>query len=349
MPLNIIRGDLSKIQAEALVNPANSQLMGGGGVSGALFRAAGWEKMQAACDAIGHCAPGQAVVTPAFALPARYVIHTVGPVYQGGRPREARLLWQAYVNSLNLAKKMKLGSIAFPLISSGTYGYPQAEALDIAIRSIRGWLDDQKEEPKVTLVLFHRLHLPEESLLLRRIAQQVAQSKHLAEHIRYSERDHAQAALEAAVEGGEEAPQRLRDYSRYYHEAPMPQAKDHRTLGERILELDEGFSTTLLRLIDERGMTDTQVYKRANIDRKHFSKIRSNPHYAPTKATVLQLAIALGLNHQEASDLLARAGFAFSPAHKMDVVIGYCLKEGIHNIDRINTLLLQFDLATLGV
>jgi len=364
VPLNIVHGNLAAFRADALVNPSNSLLRGGGGVSGFLFKAAGWDDLQRACDAIGYCAPGQAVITPAFSLPARYVIHTVGPVYRGGGQNEAQLLRNAYINSLELARRHGLESIAFPLISSGTYGYPQAEAVSIAIRSIRTWLDGQEEEMTVTLVLFNRQEMSLEARLSMPVSRALRQAEYQNRDIRYSLRDPDRSSTPGR-------PGALRDAALTEHtiyqadldmlrrveeaaarepaaEVSMQEAKPL-SLSELIKQKDEGFSDTLLRLIDARGLTDAEVYKRANIDRKHFSKIRINPGYTPSKTTALALAIALKLTRDETDNLLARAGYALSPARTMDIIIAHFLDVGNYNIDDINAVLFSHEQGTLGV
>ena len=153
MPLNIVRGDITRMGTDAIVNAANTALQMGGGVCGAIFRAAGADQLQAACNALAPIQTGQAVVTPGFALPAQYVIHTAGPVYSRGRREECRaLLRSAYLRSLELAEEKGCKSIAFPLITSGIYGYPKDEALEVARQAITDYLQDH--EMDVRLVLF---------------------------------------------------------------------------------------------------------------------------------------------------------------------------------------------------
>lgn len=342
MPFQIVTGDLARFEADALVNAANARLQEGGGVCGALFKAAGRSQMQAACNKIGACQTGQAVITPAFNLPAKFVIHAVGPVYLDGNQGEEALLRSAYQSALALAEARGLTSIAFPLISAGIYGYPRKEALRVAKTAIRDFLNRQEEELKVTLVLYDKAPLHLEAGIraeLTRLLEEadMEQAGHLMQqaersrNLRYLESLAAEASLDMA--------QAL--------EAPQP-AGLPRGLDALIQRMDEGFSTTLLRLIDAKGMTDAQVYKKANLDRKHFSKIRNNPHYTPGKLTVLALCIALELNREQTEDLLARAGFALSPSHKQDIIVGYFIDQGIYQIDAINLALYEFDQGLLG-
>ena len=155
MPLRIVHGDIVRTKADAIVNAANEHLLAGGGVCGAIFRAAGERRLQAACDEIGHCDTGSAVATPAFDLPARYVIHAVGPVWQGGSRGERALLASCYASSLALAADFGCASIAFPLISAGIYGYPKDEALTVATEAIESFLaTDAGADMDVILVLY---------------------------------------------------------------------------------------------------------------------------------------------------------------------------------------------------
>ena len=338
MPLTIIHGDIARFQADALVNAANSRLQAGAGVCGALFEGAGSEQIQAACDAIGFCPPGSAVITPAFHLSASHVIHAVGPVYQDGTKGEMETLTSAYTSALALAQEHRLRSIAFPLISSGTYGYPREEALSVAIAAIRGFLDKQEEELDVSLVLYNkedgRLNRNLRAILDRRLGQ--ARDELAYGDILYNDAAPEMSQVELS-----------RDLTRMRN-ITAPSAPRQKGLEEVIKEVDEGFSTTLLKLITDKNRLDSEVYKRANLDRKHFSKIRGNPNYTPSKRTVLALCVALELNLRETEDLLSRAGYALSPSKKSDLIIGYFIQSHQFDIDRINMALFEYDQELLG-
>lgn len=335
MPLEIIRNDITKVHADAIVNAANSSLLGGGGVDGAIHRAAGPELL-AECRTLGGCKTGEAKITKGYRLPARYVIHTVGPVWHGGKSNEEKLLAECYRNSLALAKEYGLESIAFPLISAGAFGYPKDEALKVAISVIGDFL--MSNDMTVYVVVYDKAAFMLSEKLFSSIKQYI-DDRYIEEHPsgRNSRLEEASLLRESYLE---EAHLPLM-------EAPAKRRK--RSLDEVVNHLDETFSQMLLRMIDERGMTDSQAYKRANIDRKLFSKIRNDVHYSPSKATAVAFAIALGLNLDETRDLLLKAGYALSSSSKFDIIVQYFIEEGNYNIFEINEALFAFDQKLLGM
>lgn len=337
MPLEIIRNDITKVHADAIVNAANTSLLGGGGVDGAIHRAAGSELL-AECRTLGGCDIGQAKITKGYKLPAKYVIHTVGPVWHGGNDSEEKLLADCYKNSLALAKKHRLESIAFPLISSGAFGYPKDRALKTAISVIGDFL--LINDMTVYLVVFDKTAFSLSEKLFSSIKQYI-DDKYIEEHpIGRSNRFEERHILkEYCLEEPMLSPM----------EASAPAAKRKRSLDDVVKHMDETFSQMLLRLIDEKGMTDVETYKKANIDRKLFSKIRNDINYKPSKPTAIAFAIALRLNLDETKDLLLKAGFALSHSSKFDIIIQYFLDEGNYNIFEINEALFAFDQNLLGV
>ena len=334
MPLTIVRQDITKMKTDAIVNAANTSLKAGDGVGGAIFEAAGEAELQAACDKLAPIATGDAVVTPGFRLPARFVIHTAGPVYQDGRHGEEEKLRASYRNSLKRAIENRCKSIAFPLISSGIYGYPKDKALRAATDEIRDFLVDH--ELDVFLVVFDTAAFEVSRKLLGEV------ENYLDEHC-YTEPRYARREQEFDRVDIMESPS-LMNY------APSPQYADKVEGGvdDLIGRLDEPFSRTLMRLIDAKGMTDPQVYKRANIDRKLFSKIRSGKGYMPGKRTVVALAVALELSLEETDDLLERAGFALSHSQKFDVIVEYFILHRKYDIFEINEVLFRYDQPQLG-
>jgi O-acetyl-ADP-ribose deacetylase (regulator of RNase III) len=336
MPLEIIRNDITKVHVDAIVNAANSSLLGGGGVDGAIHRAAGPE-LVAECATLGGCQIGQAKLTKGYLLPARYVIHTVGPIWRGGKHSEEKLLADCYRNSLALAKEYNLESIAFPLISSGAYGYPKDQALQIAISVIGNFL--LENEMTVYLVVFDKDSFGLSEKLFSSIAQYINDNYIEAHPINIRNRPEAGRLFEEDC---------LADSMPSFTEALAPVAKRKRSLDDVVKQIDETFSQMLLRLIDEKGMTDAQTYKKANVDRKLFSKIRNDLYYRPSKPTAIAFAIALGLNLDETGDLLLKAGFALSNSSKFDIIIRFFIEEHNYNIFEINEALFAFDQNLLG-
>ena len=349
MPFHILHGDITTLQVDAIVNAANETLLGGGGVDGAIHRAAG-PRLLEECRTLGGCRTGEAKITKGYDLPARYVIHTVGPIWSGGTFGEAKLLESAYRNSLAIAAAYGCGSVAFPLISSGVYGYPKAEALRIATETIRTFLEDH--EMDVILVIFDKYAL--QLLDDPRFAG-------LQEYLHFNYQPPEEERMNAALDEESVRKQALRHKPISFRGAlvsmdgngltdnAVPGAESaSASLPDLLENLDESFSQMLLRKIDERGMKDSECYKRANIDRKLFSKIRSNPDYRPSKATALAFAVALELSLKETNDLLRKAGYALSRSNKFDVIVEYFIRSRNYNIYDINEALFAYDQVLLG-
>ena len=332
MPLEIVRNDITKMNVDAIVNAANSSLLGGGGVDGAIHMAAGPELL-AECRTLGGCETGDAKLTKAYQLPCRYVIHTVGPIWKDGKHGERDKLATCYRKSLMLAKEQGCESIAFPLISSGAYGYPKDQALRVAVDTIGEFL--MEHDMMVYLVVFTRSAYQFSSKLFSDVAEYI-DDRYVDEHT---------------------------DRSRRYYEAemrPLPsfsivQGVDDlitknqiSNLQEELESLDAGFSETLLKLIDRTGKKDSDIYKKANVDRKLFSKIRNNPDYKPSKTTALAFAVALELDLEETKDFIGRAGFALTHSSKFDIIVEYFIVHGIYDIFQINETLFGFDQSLLG-
>lgn len=340
MPLEIIRNDITKVQVDAIVNAANSSLLGGGGVDGAIHKAAGPELLEE-CRTLGGCPTGQAKITKGYKLPAKYVIHTVGPVWHGGSQGEEQLLRDCYRNSLDLAKEYGLESIAFPLISAGAYGYPKDRAMQVAISVIGEFL--MSHEMMVYLVVFDQSAVVLSEKLFASINQYI-DDRYVEEHAIYRNRRFREGELELNSEFVEEPVKSFDRFAEPNEAYPVA----GRSLEDLVNHLDETFSQMLIRLIGEKGMTDPVVYKKANLDRKLFSRIRNNIHYRPSKPTVLAFAIALQLNLDETRDLLARAGFALSHSSKLDIIVEYFIEAELYNIFEINEVLYAYDQNTLG-
>jgi len=336
MPLEIIRNDITKLHADAIVNAANSSLLGGGGVDGAIHRAAGPELL-AECRTLGGCEVGQAKLTKGYELPAKYVIHTVGQVWNGGQSGEEKLLADCYRNSLALAKEHNLESIAFPLISSSAYGYPREKALQVAISVFGDFL--LSNEMTIYLVVYDKASFALSEKLFSSIAQYI--DDHYIE-------EHPAGSYNRSIEKHLLKEDCLEETMLSPMAAPAPAVKRKRSLDDVLKQMDETFSQMLLRLIDEKGMTDAETYKKANIDRKLFSKIRNDVSYKPSKPTAIAFAIALRLNLDETRDLLFKAGFALSNSSKFDIIIQYFIEDDNYNIFEINEALFAFDQNPLG-
>lgn len=335
MPFEIIRNDITKVKVDAIVNAANSLLKMGGGVCGAIFKAAGKEELQAECNKIGGCKTGEAVITKGYNLPAKYIIHTVGPIYRGGNNNEEELLKNAYLNSMKLAKEYNLESIAFPLISSGIYGYPKDEALKVAISAISEFL--LLNEMTVYLVMFDTKAFAFSEKLFASITKYI-DDKYVEEQ---KAKDKYRKIQEFEIQYDAAIP--------HIFDMKLVEEKKSRSLEDIVNQLDETFSEMLLRLIDEKDKTDVETYKKANVDRKLFSKIRTDKNYKPRKNTVLAFAVALELNLDETKDLLRKAGYALSHSNKFDIIVEYFLEQQIYNIFEINEALFAFEQQLLGV
>lgn len=328
MPFYMIRGDITKLQVDAIVNAANNSLLGGGGVDGAIHRAAG-PKLLEECRTLGGCETGQAKLTGGYNLPAKYVIHTVGPIWRGGNRGERELLVSCYRNSLELASKEGCKTLAFPLISAGVYGYPKDQAVQVAVETIQSFL--LTHDVSVTLVLFDRDAATVSKSLFTDISSYI-DAQFIKEH-------------------ADQGPECVRREVAFYRDAVKGMPMSAGVPGsqkEALSHIDESFSQMLLRKIDAAGLTDAQCYKKANIDRKFFSKIRNDPHYRPSKPTALAFAIALELDLSETQELLRKAGFTLSHSQKLDIIVEYFILHGNYDIFQINQALFAFDQSLLG-
>lgn len=385
MPLNIIRSDITKVKADAIVNTANPEVAIGYGVDQAIYEAAGEEQLLAERAKIGPMLPGQAAATPAFALDAKYIIHTIGPAWEGGGYGEREAVASCYRESLRIADELQCESIAFPLISTGTLGFPKDEALRIAISEIsnflfnhdmmvhmvvydkkafvistkafgdvKSYIDEQDVKPSAaeyysnsTVVerrrnRRHRLSIPWKSA-------KTSDYSDLQESLEGTAMLETEAMPESDVTPVPDATPESDDFVMLEPDemtSPLP-VGESASLGSSLDDLlnqdSETFQQRLFRIIDRKGLKDPEVYKKANIDRKLFSKIRSNEHYVPSKRTALAFAVALELNLDETADLLQRAGLALSPSSRFDLIVGYCINHKIYDIIEINTYLFDYD------
>lgn len=333
MPLHIVRNDITKMNVDAIVNSADPLLLGGeGGVDGCIHRAAG-PGLLAECRTLGGCPTGSARLTAAYDLPCKYVIHTVAPRWQDGRHDECALLVSCYLAALALAEKRGCESVAFPLLSSGSLNYPREQALDIAIDTIGHFV--LRSDMTVYLVVFDRAAYPLRGDVRAEIRAYI--------NDRYVD----VYAISQAI-----AQQEERLYSaRMFDDSPSPSTYTLASLSleEAVKQLDEGFSEMLLRKISESGMTDAQCYKRANIDRRLFSKIKNDKHYTPSKSTVIAFALALELPMEELREMLGKAGYSLTRACEFDIIVEYFVTRGIYSVFTINEALFAFDQNLIGM
>lgn len=435
MALQIIRNNIVNVEADAIVNTANPVVGVGRGVDQSIYEAAGWDRLLEARERIGEIAPGEAAWTPAFSLHARYIIHTVGPTWTGGGSGERETVARCYRKSLELAAELGCESAAFPLIATGTYGFPKDEALRIAMAEISGFL--LSNEMEVLLVVYDKESFEVSGKLFSDIQSFIDDSEaaYTPDHLQYNRAADLQYnRVDASDVRAKRAPRARRildgfrarknalkreeepilqpgepygdrdtgslfedrdagapfmdwdaesmaedlsmgaesggyddlllsesveepaveveaapSYSRSFSAPSAPSfPSQEASLETRLKHLDKTFQEYLFMLIDRRGLSDTEVYKKANIDRKHFSKIRSNVGYKPSKKTALALAIALELNLDETKDLIGRAGLALSPSIIFDRIIEYCIETCNYDIYEINCILFKYDQPTLG-
>ena len=370
MAFQIVRNDIVNMQVDAIVNTANPRPVVGTGTDAGIHKKAGPELLEAR-KAIGNLRPGTAAITPGFALAAKYVIHTVGPVWRGGIWGEAKTLRSCYDSALALAAQHGCRSVAFPLISAGNYGFPRDKAMQIAIAACSEFLTDHEME--VYLVVFDRDAFQLSEKLFRDVASYIDEN-----YVRETERreygavpreDRFRRVREDWRENTASLPdlsQCVREKSASVMEAPVSagateeipyrprpmEAKLRKKSGsvrDLLEDLDAGFSETLLKLIDRSGKKDSEIYNRANVSRQHFSKIRNNPAYKPTKTTAIAFAIALELDMEQTRDLIGRAGYALTRSSKFDVIIMYFIEHKNYDLYDINTTLYEFDQSLLGV
>lgn len=337
MPLHIIRQDITKLECDAIVNAANNTLLGGGGVDGAIHKAAGGKLLQE-CKTLGGCDTGDAKITKGYNLPCKHVIHTVGPIWRGGANGEKALLESCYKKSLALAKENNCESVAFPLISSGVYGYPKDKALSVAVETISEFLFDN--EMTVYIVVFDKSAYQISEELFDDVAEYIDDNYvdeneerrlyNRARRIFSSECDFDVGSV--CFEEKLESPKKL-DVS----------------LIDMLANIDDNFAVTLLKLIDLKGITDVECYKKANVSKQTWYKIMNEKDYKPSKNTVISFAIALELSLEETKHLLSTVGFTLSKSSKFDIIIEYFLLNEEYNIFTINETLFKFDQVCLGV
>lgn len=320
MPFKVIRNDITKVKAEIIVNSANPLPRIGSGTDSAIYESAGAEQLLQERMKIGNIDPGNAEYTSAYALQAKYIIHTVGPIWIDGKHNELETLHSCYRNSLAIADKLSAKSIAFPLISTGTYGFPKDKALNIALEEIGKFL--LTHETEIILVVFDKSSFEISANLIGSIDNYIEENTvDLITQNEYHSRRRPMVMESADI---------------------ISEIRPSVDLDTILNDTGETFQQKLFKLIDERKLDDVSVYKKANIDRKVFSSIRCKPNYKPKKKTAVAFAVALELDYNEMTDLLSRAEIALSPSSKFDLIISYCVKNKIYDILEINAILFQY-------
>lgn len=321
MPLYFVNRDITTFKVDACVNAANNSLLGGGGVDGAVHRAAGSGLLEE-CKTLGGCETGQAKITAGYNMPCKYIIHTVGPVWRGGNRGEAELLYSCYANSLSLAAKYGCESIAFPAISTGVYGYPASKAQLVSEKAARDFL--YKHDMTIYFVYYNKTSIAEFRPDYNEINELVDADDTLF-----------LCPIMSLIKAKKNS-------------VEIQEDKESVELDNLLSHADESFSTTLLHFIDDSGMTDAECYRKANVDRRLFLKIRSDPDYRPGKTTVVAFALSLGLSLPQTEDLLSRAGFALSKSRPFDLIVRYYIEKGVYDIFEINEMLFSYDQPLIG-
>jgi len=383
MAFQIIRNDITKVSADAIVNTANPKPKYVSGTDYAIYMAAGADELLKERQKIGNIETGQAAVTPAFALNAKYIIHTVGPAWVDGEHGEREAVRSCYENSLRLAKELGCESIAFPLIATGVYGFPKVDALQIAVSVFSEFLTDTDMEiilvvfDEASFVLSGKIYSGVDAFIDENYVSEKMDSEYslgasaatiaygnilpdekrrgrrlLGDSFHFSRRkESARAEAIKADIADEELFGDEECAAEPMMAAPMAMTgadKAGRSLDDLMAHVSETWQESLFRLIDEKGYTDTEVYKRANVDRKLFSKIRSNAEYQPKKITAVAFALALKLSLDETKDLLGRAGYALSPSSRFDLIIEYFIGQEVYDTYTINLALFEHKQPLLG-
>ena len=356
MPFVLIRQNITAIECDAVVNPTNEELAPGGGIDSLIHRKAG-KALTDACRQIGSVKQGQAAVTPAFGLAAKYVIHTAGPVWHGGNHGEEAILRSCYRESLSLAEKNGCETVAIPLISSGSYGYPKDKVLSVALDEVGKFL--LTSDMTVFIVLFDKESYEISGKLFGEIKEYI--SDNYAEEVFFE--------AEEASDAEYEPPKRKKLFgARRFAAKPQKngyvlsdsmamgsapchvhaEARGDDSLENMIHNMDESFSLKLLRLIDAKGLNEVECYKKANVSKQTWFKIMNDAAYHPSKNTVISFSIALELTLDETKTLLATVGYTLSKSSKFDIIIEYFISHGRYDIFEIDETLFKFDQVTLS-
>ncbi len=329
MPLKIVRNDITRMRVDAIVNAANETLLGNsrrGGVDGRIHLAAGPELLEE-CRTLFGCEAGNAKITKGYNLPCKYVIHTVGPRWYDGRHGEAELLSSCYRTSLMLAKEYNCESIAFPVIASGRFAYPKEQAIKIANETIKSFLSEN--EMMVYLVVYGTETYQISKKLFNDITAYIGNS-YVSEYAHNSVSSNFMYAIDE------------------YDETPNAPSWQKLSLEDALGQMGDSFSAVLLSKIESHNMTEVECYKKANIDRKLFSKIKKDDNYKPSKITAVAFGLALEMPLEEFKEFLSTAGYSLTHSDKFDIIVEYFVKSKNYDVFEINEALFKFDQKTIG-
>lgn len=346
MPLKILRNDITKMSADAIVNTANAHATVGSGCDHAIYHAAGYDELlKYRTEKIGFVPEGDAFITPGFKLNCKYIIHAVSPFFMDGKSDEEEKLRSCYKKCLQLAVKKEVKSIAFPLISTGGFGYPKEEGFRIAVDEMNAFL--MKHDMMIYLVVFDSKAATLGSRLFPDLESYINQN-----YVDIKQQEEY-CGMSAAVLPSEGYAERRRAAARYESCPGMAKEdfdfyeKHESALEERMRHISDTFSEYLIYLIDSRGMNYPDVYKRALVDKKVFSKIKNNPDAHPKKMTAMCLCVGAKLNIDQTRDLLARAGYALSPCDKTDIIFSYFIENHIYDMIELDIQLEEHGLPCL--
>ena len=364
MPFQIVREDITKIECDAIVNPTNRRFSPSGGVDFAIHKGAGIELLKM-CKTLGGLKVGEAKLTPAYNLPCKFIIHTVGPKWKGGKKNEKESLQSCYQESLKIAKATKCQSVAFPLIASGLHGYPKDQVMQVALAVIKEFLQDN--DMLIYLVVYDKTAYA----LSEKLAVDV--KSYIDDHYVYAKEKLSRMSFDMQCDRMErsicqEESVAYRSFDRLLMEERCLDDVESRIFADEECDLmigdnpyqpefgsvnsiekymRAGFKETLLKFVDEKGITDVACYKGANVSRQTWHKIINDKYYNPKKNTAIALAISLKLNLEQTQALLETAGFVLSKSSLFDVIIMFCIVKGIYDVFEIDSILFQYDQETL--
>ena len=335
MPFQIIRQDITKMKVDAIVNPANPLPGFGESIDSAVYAAAGNQLLEKRLE-LGVIEAGNSFLTPGYELTAKYIIHTVGTYWQGGEEGEEEILRACYRSTFFIAKENKVESLATPLLASGSYGFPKGIALRIALSEIETFLSSC--DIQIYLVVFDEQSYRLSSELYGDIDSYINE--------RYVEEKN----LEEYPSGKRRRRERnVNQCSDEYHEmVPEFSSCSYRSLDEVIGNLEKTFMEMVFTYADQKNITDAEIWRRANLDKRAFSKLKCGKTKNPSKTTALALAIALELSLDDTKDLLSRAGLALSRCSKQDLIVQYFIEHKVFDVLEINTVLFDHNEAPLG-